>query len=69
MWRALLVAAVFYGWGAPGCDGTRPPVVDVAVKAFHTEVNNASRTAAAEVRRIQANTTAPLVPHFRSALN
>lgn len=69
MWRTAIVTAIVYAWGFPMFDGTRPSILEPAVKSFHAEVNSATRNAGAEVRRIQLGTAAPLAPFFHAAMH
>jgi hypothetical protein len=43
MWRTLIVAAIFYGFGYPGLEGYRPAALNTALQAFYQQVNRAGQ--------------------------
>ncbi len=43
MFRVLIVAAVFYGYGHPAFDHYRPAVLDKPLQNLYTEVNSGAQ--------------------------
>lgn len=65
MFRASLVALAIYGWGAPVLDGTRPMMLDRALKSFHSDVNAVSRDAMRAIARVQHSAPVQYVTSYQ----
>lgn len=68
MFRACLVALAVYGWGAPALDGTRPTMLDHALKTFHADVNAVSRDAIRALTRVQSSAPVQFVTSYQRDL-